>query len=673
MAAPSNHGSDPAAFPTLFSSLRVGPMTLPNRLCETTNSIGAGRRDGLPDADFTEHHVAKARGGIGWIGNEAWMLESPLPRHVRPEVVPAGLATPAAFHRRPDFVARMRTFTDAVHDAGSVVVCQLAHVTAMFGPSAVPTNDGHDLIPHQLDEDEIAACIASYAAAAAQLAAAGTDGIEIHATHESLAHLFLSPATNHRRDRWGGTAEHRTRFVVSVLDAVRAAAGRSVAVGVRVSLGETRLGGFDDDEALEIAGLIASATPLDFLSVDRGHSWGDPSYVPSSHHRAALGAAAAKRMRAVVRSVAAVPTLYAGRVFDPYVAEELLTAGVCDLVGVTRASIADPEFGVKAREGRLSEIRWCIGCNRCIDNAEQGHGTGLAAKGSRAICSVNPVVGNERLWRKATATSPSRRRVVVVGAGPAGLEAARVARLRDHDVTVLERAHQIGGQLRLAARAPGRDQFANFVEFLGEEMSRLGIPVVLGQAVDAEMVLALRPDAVVCATGSRPRLPLHAPPGLDLVQAWDVLAGRSNLGPRVAVVSEEDGMVTPSVAEYLAAAGHEVLVFHHWAGVASAVGRYTSGTVLRRLEEAGVRLADHLRLHEVVGRTLVLASTLTGCRRTVDDIDSVVVSCGSTPDAQIHRELTGRVVGLTLVGDAWAPRGIHEATEQGMLAALGIG
>lgn len=661
-----------SAFPTLFSPIQVGPMSVPNRLCETANSIGAGRRDGLPDPDFIEHHVAKARGGIGWIGNEAWMLESPLPRHVRAEVVPAGLATSAAFHQRPDFVARMRTFTDAVHDAGAVAVFQLAHVTAMFGPSPVPISGAHDLVPHQLDEEEIATVISSYAAAATQLAIAGADGIEIHATHESLAHLFLSPATNHRCDRWGGSVQHRARFVVSVLDAVRAAAGSSVAVGVRLSMGEARLDGFDDHEALEIAGTIASEAELDFLSVDRGHSWGDPSYVPTSHHRIALAADASKRMRAVVRSIAEIPLLYAGRVFDPQVAEELLTAQVCDLVGVTRASIADPDFGVKAREGRLTEIRWCIGCNRCIDNAEHGHGTGLAAKGSRAVCSVNPLVGNERLWQRATATSPPRRRVVVVGAGPAGLEAARVARLRGHDVTVLERGRQIGGQLRLAARAPGRDQFANVVEFLGAELSRLGITVELGQEVDSEILLSLRADAVICATGSRPRLPSRVPPGLDLVQAWDVLAGRASLGQRVAVVSEEDGMVTPSVAEYLAAAGHEVLVFHHWAGVACAVGGYTSGTVLRRLEEAGVQLADHLRLHSMVGQTLVLASTLTGRRLEVDGIDSVVVSCGSAPEIDLYRQLRGRVTGLALVGDAWAPRGIHEATEQGMLAALAI-
>ncbi len=661
-----------SVFPALFSPIRVGAITVPNRLCEATNSIGAGRRDGLPDADFVEHHVAKARGGIGWIGNEAWMLESPLPAGRATEAVPAGLATKSAFHRRRDFIPRMSTFTDAVHDAGAVAVFQLAHVSAMFGPSAVPARTTHDYVPHTLDEEGIAAIIASFAHAAGQLARAGADGIEVHATHESLPHLFLSPATNERTDGWGGSVENRTRFVITVLDAVRAAAGEAVAVGVRLSLGETRPGGFGDDEALEIAGTIASETRLDFLSVDRGHSWGDPSYVPTSHQRVALGADAAKRMRAVVRSVVEIPVLYSGRVFDPHVAEELLTTGVCDLVGVTRASIADPEFGVKARDGRLSEIRWCIGCNRCIDNAEHGYGTGLAAKGNRAMCSVNPTAGNERAWAQATSTTVTRRRVVVVGAGPAGLEAARVAAMRGHDVTLLERAGRIGGQLVLAAQAPGRDQFANVIEFYGEEISRLGIRVELGADANADAVLGLEPDVVLCATGSRPRLAAGLNPGAPIVQAWDVLAGQGDVGRRVAVISEEDGMVTPSVAELLAARGHDVTVFHHWAGVANALTPYTSGTVLRRLEDAGVTTMPYTRLVGLEPGAIVVASTLSGRQRLVEGFDTTVVAFGAAPDPGPRDELARRGADVRLVGDAWAPRGIHEATEQAMFAALTI-
>jgi len=250
--------SSPTSFPTVFSPIEIGPMVVPNRLCETANTIGAGRRDGLPDADFIEHHVAKARGGIGWIGNEVWVLDSPLPSHVRPEVVPGGVATAVAFHARRDFLPRMRDFTDAVHAEGAVAVFQLAHVSSIFAPSSVPVSGGYDLVPHELDADEIGTFIASYVAAADQLHPAGADGIEVHATHESLAHLFLSPATNHRRDQWGGPIENRVRFVVSILEGVRAKIGRSVAVGIRMSLGEHRVGGFDEHEALEIAGTIVS-------------------------------------------------------------------------------------------------------------------------------------------------------------------------------------------------------------------------------------------------------------------------------------------------------------------------------------------------------------------------------------------------------------------------------
>lgn len=658
-------------FPRLFAPLQVGPMHVPNRLCETANTIGAGRRDGLPDDAFIEHHVAKARGGIGWIGNEVWLLDSPLPRHVSAEVTPAGASTSAAVHARPDFVQRVGRFCDAVHDAGAVAVFQLAHVSAQLGPSPVPVSDARDLVPHELEETEIAQLIGSYAQAAEQFARAGADGVEIHAVHESLAHLFLSPATNRRQDRWGGCVEGRAAFVIEILRGVRERVGRRTAIGVRLSLGERRVGGFDSAEALELAGLIVAAALPDYVSVDGGHSWGDPSYVPPAGLPVALGASAAREMRAVLHSVTPVPLVYAGRVFDPHVAEELLASGVCDLVGVTRASIADSEFGVKSRDGRLDEIRWCIGCNRCIDNAEHGHGTGLAAKGSRAICSVNPVVGNEVRWRERFAVTCRPRRVVVVGAGPAGLEVARVARLRGHDVVVLERERHVGGQVRLAAAAPGLDQFGNFLEYMTAELARLGVELRLGVAAEPEGVLALSPDVAVCATGSRPRPPSGAATDA-FVYGRDVLAGTASVGGRVAVISEEDGMETPSVAELLARQGHEVEVFHHWDGVAAAVGGYTVGTVLARLETAGVTCHRRLRFAGFEEGNVLLVSSLTGTRRTVAGVDTVVASCGSEPDAQIYRALAGSVEQRFLIGDAWAPRGIHEATEHGMVVGLGL-
>ncbi|MCZ7526778.1 MAG: FAD-dependent oxidoreductase [Acidimicrobiia bacterium] len=654
----------------LFSPLQVGPMTVPNRICETTNTIGAGRLDFLADDVYTEHHVQKARGGVGWIGGEAWILPAPIPDEAPQELTDGGFAIRIPAYYMPGFVERLRSFVDAVHEAGSVAVCQIGHGNVLFGPSAVPLLGSQHFVPHELDDDEMEWIISSFADAAEQLVAAGADAIEVHASHETLPHFFLSPATNRRTDRWGGDTEARTRFVVEILRRVRDRIGDTAAVGVRVSGGEYRPGGYDLLEAQEIAGYIAEGARPDFFSVDVGHLWGDPTYVAPSYAPPALGAAHAKEIR---RIVAPIPVLYAGRVFDPLLAEQLLAEGACDLVGMTRASIADPEFPNKAREGRFDEIRACIGCNRCIDNAVHGVGTGLANVMQRAMCSVNPVIGNELLWRASYRPAETRRRVVVVGAGAAGLEAARVAAMRGHEVIVLERSGNIGGQVRLASLAPGRDQFANLPTYYQTQIKLLSIDLRLGVDCDAEAVRALSPDVVICATGSIPLAPeIPGVDGPNVHQAWDVLEGTCSVGHRVVVLSQEDGMETPSVADALASRGHEVEVFHHWAGIAGNVGRYAIATVLRRLEAGGVKTHAYQRAVRIDRDRVELVSSLTGFSSVVEGVDSVVLSCGSRPATDLYRALKGTAPEIHLVGAAWAPRGIHEATEMGMLVGLAL-
>jgi 2,4-dienoyl-CoA reductase-like NADH-dependent reductase (Old Yellow Enzyme family)/thioredoxin reductase len=655
----------------LFTPIQVGPMRVPNRICETTNTIGAGRLgDFLPDDVFIEHHVAKARGGMGWIGGETWILNAPLPDEVPEEIIPGGAATRFPIYYLPDFVPKVARFCQAVHDAGAVAVFQLTQLNAMFGPSSVPISGAYDWVPHELEDHEIDVIVESYAAAAGEILAAGGDGVEVHAAHETVPHLFLSPATNHRTDRWGGDARQRCGLLVTILQAIRARVGDGLAVGFRMAAGESRPGGYTLDDAVAMMRCIVAEAGPDFVNVDIGHSWGDPSYVPPSYYPVAIGADAAKAIREAARPAA---VLYAGRVFDPLVAERLLADGVCDLVGMTRASIVDPEFATKAREGRLEEIRYCIGCNRCIDNAVHGAGTGLFTLNQRAMCSINPQAGAEFAWKTSFRPASTRKRVVVVGAGPAGLEAARVAALRGHEVIVTERRAAIGGQVHVASLAPGREQFANLARYHDTQVKLLGIDLRLGVDATPDAVLALAPNAVVCATGSIPLVPeVPGVDGPDVVQAWDVLEGKVEIGHRVVVVSQEDGMETPSVADFLASRGHAVEVFHHWGGVANAVGRYTLGPVLRRLEAGGVVSHSHLRVSRIEAGAVEFVSALTGAARVVEGVDTVVLSCGSRPDVALYRALKDEVARADLVGAAWAPRGIHEATEHGMRVGLEV-
>lgn len=655
-----------STFERLFSPLTVGPMVVPNRICETTNTIGAGRLDGLPDEPFVEHHLAKARGGTGWIGAETWLLDSPLPAGAADEHFPAAASIRTAVYRRPDFVERVGRFCDAVHDAGAVVVSQLTHVSFTFGPSSLPPGEGYDWVPHALTDEEIEHVVGTYAAAAGRLRAAGTDGVEIHCAHEALPQLFLSPATNHRTDRWGGDPRSRTAFVREVLARVREAIGAGVALGIRIGGWETRRGGYSLLEMREMLSHVAETGLLDFVNVDVGSSHGVPSYVPPSYW-------APGELREAGRAVKAdvdVPVVFSGRVNDPVVAEELLARKVCDLVGMTRAGIADPDFPTKAREGRLAEMRRCIACNRCIGEAVHGYRPVPLAK---PTCSVNPVVGHELLWKARFRPADPRRRVVVVGAGPAGLEAARVAAMRGHAVTLIERHPSLGGQVRIAARAPGRDSFEDLVIYQEHQMEILGVDVHLGVEASVDGVLALEPDAVVCATGSVPILPDL--PGVDaphVVQGWDVLEDRVTVGERVAVVSQEDHMETPSVADHLARRGHHVDLLHRWTAVGREVDRYTLGTVMCRLEQGGVRIHPGLVLTGVDGDRLELVSPWTGEPSTRDGYDTVVLVYGSAPDTDLHDRLRGLVPRRFLVGSAWVPRQIAEATQHGMRVGLEI-
>ena len=654
-------------FPLLFSPIQVGPMRVPNRICESTNSIGAGRLDGLPDDPFIEHHLAKARGGTGWIGSETWVLNEPLPAEAADEFFPGGASLRIAQHWMPGFVERVGRFVEKVHEAGAVVVCQLTHLNATFGPSSVPTTELYDAVPHEMDDDEINFMIDTYAQAAPVYKMAGVDGLEIHCAHECLPQLFLSPATNLRTDRWGGGPEARTLFVREVIRRIRDAVGDEMAVGIRFNAREARRNGYALEEAQELVGHIAAAGGVDFFNVDVGHSWGPVSYVPPSYYGRAAHADAAKAIKQVIGEV---PLLHAGRINDPVVAERLLADGACDLVAMTRAGIADPEFANKAREGRVEEIRQCIACNRCI--GETVHGV-APAPFRKPVCSVNPECGNELLWAAQYRPAKERRRVAVVGAGPAGLEAARVAAMRGHEVVLLERRAEIGGQVALAARAPGREEFANYPRWVEAQIKLLGIDLRLETDCSKDAVLALEPDAVVCATGSvaiRPDVP--GVDGTAVVTATAVLEGLADVGERVAVVSEEDRMVTICVADFLATRGKRVEVFHKWKGVGSDVDRYQIGIAMARLEEGGVVQHAGTRLHAIDGTTLHFTSPFTGKPSRADGFDTIVLACGTRPDTGLYRSLKGEADRLFLAGAAWVPRGIAEATQHGMKVGLEV-
>ena len=657
-------------FEHLFSPFQVGPMQVPNRICETTNTINSSMIPGEIDENFREHHGAKARGGTGWIGGETWLLNLPFPPETPDEIgLSVGFASHFATYQNPAFADGMKQFIDEVHQAGAVAVIQLTHLSAVWAPSPVPVVGAQDYTPHVLGDEEIEFCLNTYADAAAVAKDVGADGVQSHCAHETLAYSFLSPVTNQRSDQWGGGPQERIRFVVEVLERVRKVIGNSLALGIRITGEEFRQGGADHIEMREMTYYLSETGLLDFVDIDVGHCWGAPSYVPSSYYGHAEFREVGKAARVDLDPKIAV--MFTGRINDPGVAEELLKDGYCDLVGMVRAGIADPEFANKAREGRLMEIRRCISCTRCIDEAAEPNTFPYAP-----TCSINPVVGHEVRWKEQFQPAYEPKRVVVVGGGLAGCEAARVAAMRGHQVTLLEQRKRLGGQLLIATKAPGRDSFEDQVIFEENEMARLGVDLRLETNADIDAIRALSPDAVVVATGSIPRVPKDIP-GIDLphvVQGWDVMQGKASTGDRVAVISQEDYYETPCVAEFLAEGDKQVEVFHKSVHLGTEIARYSIGMVLSRMEHCGVKVHPNLLLKEVQADGLELISSFGGKTYREEGFDSVVLVYGSVPQHDLYDQLKaeGSIPQLYLAGSAWIPRFMAEATRHGASIGLAI-
>ena len=660
-------------FDHLFEPLQVGPMRVPNRVCETTNTINSSMVPGMIDDNFIAHHIAKAKGGTGWIGSETWLLNTPFPPETPDEIgLSIGGGTHVAAYQYPAFADGMKKFVDEVHKEGAVAIVQLTQLTSVWSASPVPVIGAQSYTPHVLGEEEIEFCINVYADAAAVAKAVGADGIEIHCAHETIGHSFLSPVTNRRTDRWGGGPTERVRFVVEVLKRVKSRIGDSIALGMRISGKEFRAGGYDTMEMREMLYAIAETGLLDFVDIDIGHCWGAPSYVPSSYYPHAEYREIGKAAKADLAEMAKKPAvLFTGRINDPVLAEELLKDGYCDLVGMVRAGIADPDFANKAKEGRLGEIRRCIACTRCIDEASESLYIPYTP-----MCSINPIVGNELRWQQQYKPAEKAKRVVVVGGGLAGCEAARIAAMRGHKVTLIEQGKRLGGQLLLSSKAPGRDSFEDQIYFEENEMARLGIDVRLETGADVASIKAMSPDAVVIATGALPRVP-HDVTGLDLphvVQGWEAMKGKVAIGQRVALVSQEDYFETPCIAEYLASKGKQVTIFHKNVHLGWEIARYSVAMMLARMEQCEIDIHPNLVLTKIEPKALEFVSALGTQTYRKEGFDSVVLVYGAVAQPALYEQLKadGSIAQLYLAGAAWLPRRMAEATRHGANIGLVI-
>jgi 2,4-dienoyl-CoA reductase (NADPH2) len=688
-----------AAGALIDAPLAVGPLTVRNRVVFAAHLTNFAV-DGLPTERHAEYYAARAAGGAGLVITEEHTVhpgDRPYEKLIRgfdPAVLPG-----------------YRRLTDAVHARGVPVLAQLNHNGGqsfggytrrpVWAPSAVPDRLFRE-VPVALTAAQIAELTSSYADVAARCIVGGFDGVELQCSQSSIVRQFLDPATNRRTDGYGGSPAGRRRFLLELVASVRAAIGPDQVLGVRLGCDDLPVDGGPpvDAEVVEVARAVAGTGQLDYVNTAVGVA-GSTQYriTPPMGVPAGYALALPRAIRAALRAdlgVAAPPVLGVGRFTAPEQVREALAGGACDLAGVVRGQIADPEFAGRAVRGE--PVRTCLGCNQecvgrvgrnrwlgCVRNPAAGREPAPAGHGSVTALGTRPPADLPLGGRAAG------RRVLVVGAGPAGLRAAATAAALGHRVTLCERAELTGGQVRLAARAPGRAEFGQVVDELLAECAELGVAVRTGVAVDTAFLRAFDADVLVLATGSRPVPPEWAVPGVCDVR--DVLSGAVEpVGP-VLVYDELGHQPAASVAELLAARGCPVELVTPAMVVAQDLGlTLDRERFRRRAYELGIRQSTDrvvlgaTRIGGAGGADRLLVDVLhhpTGARE-VRECAAVVCAVPAEPADELWRGLCDEQRGDALghggrgpvvyrVGDCAAPRRLDAAIIEGDRAGRAVG
>jgi len=631
-------------FRHLFSPIKLGPMVVPNRIVASSHATNLMSPVGPPTDRAMHYYLSKARGGVGLIVTSF------------SSVLPATSNSPLVAFQSDGIIPAYRKVADAVHKEGACLMVQLAlpgkyGSSDMFGgwmwsssPAAANTAlRGTGEIPREMSRGEIRQAVEAFAASARRAREAGLDGVEINMAVGFLMSQFISPLFNQRTDEYGGSLENRLRFPIETITAVRESVGDDFVVGIRLTGDEFLEGGIDLDLGRHNARAFEATGKLDYISICAGTFFNPEAHIPPMYFPSGCFV----YLSAAIKEVVGLPVMAVGRINDPVQAEKVLAENQADLVIMNRATICDPEMPRKAREGRLNEIRRCTGCNEgCI---------GRWVQGLPITCAYNPEVGREAEF--AISPAPVSKKVMVIGGGAAGLEAARVAALRGHRVSLYEKGAELGGQLNIAARAPMRADFLEVPRFYGYQLELLGVDVHLGTEVTAEMVEAEKPDSVVVATGSLPYLPpIPTEEGAAVVEVRELLGGGVEVGRRVVVVAGEQHIQALSAADFLAENGKTVEVLTEGLYAGARLDPATLMVVLPRLLGKGVRITPSTGVKEIRRSGLVVFNVFTHEERIIEDVDTVVVATEGRSDDRLYRDLEGKVKELHAVGHCVVPR-----------------
>ncbi|MEQ8671981.1 MAG: FAD-dependent oxidoreductase [Aggregatilineales bacterium] len=644
-----------STFKTLLSPIQIGQLHVKNRVMVTAHTTNFSE-DGIPTDKDVAYYGERAKGGAGLIIIGALRIH------------PTTLNSPLnimAF--KPEVVPMFQQMSDAVHEHGGKIIGQILHMGRQIYPgysrtppwscSPIPCPI-NKVVPHEMTQAEIREIIEHFVITAGNAKQGGMDGVEIHGAHGYLIQQFMSPWSNHREDDYGGSLQNRLRFAFEVIDAVRQEVGQAFVVGFRLSGEEFTEGGLDITQMSGIARLLSETNQLDYLSVSQSnynpHSF--QTMIPDMHFERAPFTYLSAAIKDSVD--ATMPVFTVGRILDPVQAEEILASSAADMVGMTRAHIADPDLVVKAQENRLADIRLCISCNQGC--ADQIH------KRNTMSCLQNPAVGHERTWgSESNMTRVDRpKNVMIIGGGVAGMEAAIIAKKRGHHVTLYEASDRLGGQINTLVRVPERAEFYDTVRWRVHMLDQLAVSVQLNTRVTAELIQSHAPDVAILATGATPAQ--HAIQGFPADQIFtveQVLSDTANLGERVVLIDGVRHYRATATAEHLAKQGKTVFVLTKDENTGGDIPKINFVGVMERFANLKIRIIPRARITHAEGNTLHYVQG--GFTETLNGIDSIVMAMPLKAKTSLHTILLDLVPEVHLVGDCLSPRNALEAIWDG--------